>query len=59
MDLPESLKAALGTAGGGVDAATSAVDAAVSSAVASASKLTAVAGTVNVSLWARALPAAA
>ena len=43
MDLPESLKAALGTAGGGVDAATSAVDAAVSSAVASASKLTAVA----------------
>ena len=43
MDLPESLKAALGTAGGGADAATSAVDAAVSSAVASASKLTAVA----------------
>ena len=43
MDLPESLKAALGTAGGGADAATSAVDTAVSSAVASASKLTAVA----------------
>ena len=43
MDLPESLKAALGTAGGGADAATAAVDTAVSSAVASASKLTAVA----------------
>ena len=43
MDLPESLKAALGTAGGGADAAISAVDTAVSSAVASASKLTAVA----------------
>ena len=43
MDLPESLKAALGPAGGGADAATAAVDTAVSSAVASASKLTAVA----------------
>ena len=43
MELPESLKAALGTAGGGADAAISAVDTAVSSAVASASKLTAVA----------------
>ena len=43
MELPESLKAALGTAGGGADAATAAVDTAVSSAVASASKLTAVA----------------
>ena len=43
MELPESLKAALGTACGGADAATAAVDTAVSSAVASASKLTAVA----------------